>query len=295
MNNRTHAFLGFDESTYLTSNPDVAAAVQNGGFASGWQHYLFFGSRENRPGVPPGVDQAMQVLHEKDSAEPAPPEHLRKRVHGAEDIESFEQVGKIVAFNISSATHSEFPSNTPCRILDFGCGCGRVIRYFSKLIENADFYGSDIDPEAIAWCQDHLAHLGQFVVNPPSPPLPFEDNFFDFVFSISVFTHLPEQMELTWLAELRRVTKPGGLLLLTSHGDHLLTPYVPEETLRQFQESGFYYLVGAETEGLPSFYQTSFHTDAYIHNRWSHFFKIEKFIKKGIADNQDLILCRKKA
>ena len=293
MSKPTHAFHGFDESTYLSLNPDVAVAVRNGGFPSGWAHYLFYGSRENRPGVPPGADQAIGSLHNLNSAEPAPPEHLRKRVHGAEDLEGFERIGKIVAFNISSATHSELPSDAPCRILDFGCGCGRVIRYFSKLTDNAEFHGSDIDPEAIGWCQQNLAHLGQFVVNPTSPPLPFEDNFFDFIFSISVFTHLPEDMEHAWLAELRRVTKPGGLLLLTSHGDHLLTPYVPEETLRQFLQSGFYYLVGAETEGLPSFYHTSFHTDDYIKNRWSRYFAIEKFIKKGIADNQDLILCRK--
>lgn len=64
------------------------------------------------------------------------------------------------------------------------------------MIDKAEFYGSDIDPEAIAWCKEHHADLAQFVVTPTSPPLPFEDNYFDFIYSISVFTHMPEEMEL---------------------------------------------------------------------------------------------------
>jgi len=43
------------------------------------------------------------------------------------------------------------------------------------------------------------------------PPMSYEDNMFDFVYSISIFTHLPEDMQFAWLQELQRITKPGGI------------------------------------------------------------------------------------
>jgi SAM-dependent methyltransferase len=293
-NKFAYRFESFEESSYLNHNPDVAAAILRGEFSSGWHHYIAFGCCEGRPGVPPGADQAMQDILVRNSAEAVPPAHLRKRVHGDEALDGFERIGWRVAYDILSATRAERVSDSPRRILDFGCGCGRVLRFYSKMTGPAEFYGSDIDPEAIAWCNAQLSHLAKFVVNPPEPPLPFEDGFFDFLFLISVFTHLPEEMEHAWLSELRRVTKPGGLVLLTSHGEHLLAPHLSEEALTQFQAAGFHYHVGAGTDGLPSFYQTSYHTDEYLRNRWGGFFEIEALIKKGIANHQDLILCRKR-
>ena len=43
----------FDETAYLQANPDVAQAVRDGHFPSGWIHYLRYGYREQRPGVFP--------------------------------------------------------------------------------------------------------------------------------------------------------------------------------------------------------------------------------------------------
>jgi len=42
----------FDNAAYLAANPDIAAAVQSGAFASGYQHWVFYGEFESgRPGV----------------------------------------------------------------------------------------------------------------------------------------------------------------------------------------------------------------------------------------------------
>jgi len=49
--------------------------------------------------------------------------------------------------------------------------------------------------------------------------LPFEDGFFDLIFSVSIFTHLPEKMQIAWLEELRRASKPGALVLSSVHGE----------------------------------------------------------------------------
>jgi len=103
------------------------------------------------------------------------------------------------------------------RILDFGCGCGRVIRHI-KEHTRAEFFGSDLNPRLIRWCQDNLS-FGRFDSNGLAPPLSYDDGFFDLVYSISVLTHLDEDLQNRWLAELRRVIAPGGALLVTTHGD----------------------------------------------------------------------------
>jgi hypothetical protein len=50
--------LTFDEQKYLAHNPDVARAVAEGRFASGWQHFMQGGFRESRSGTPDKVDRS---------------------------------------------------------------------------------------------------------------------------------------------------------------------------------------------------------------------------------------------
>ena len=171
--------------------------------------------------------------------------------------------------NVYSLINSVVALGARCRILDFGCGCGRVIRYFHKLSTGSSLYGTDIDTEATSWCQECLSHIGEFTSNDVAPPLPFDAEFFDCIYSVSIFTHLPEDMQFAWLEELRRVTKRGGYLLLTTHGEELFRT-TSKEKKDQLRREGFYYSVGAGTEGLPDFYQ-------------------------GLANHQDLILCRRPA
>jgi hypothetical protein len=74
----------------------------------------------------------------------------------------------------------------------------------------------------------------------------------------------------------------------------MISPFV-KETL-QNPDPEFLYFVGGDTEGLPSFYQVSFHSHDYIHKRWSEYFAVRKIIPKGIArGGQDLVLCQRVA
>lgn len=243
---------------------------------------------------------------------PVPPEALRQRVHGATDLASFQLVGSIVSSDILKAIETRVTSTPGSHILDFGCGCGRIITYFRRA-SAAELYACDIDGEAIAWCRENLSDIAHFEQTMSSPPLPFADGFFDFVYSISVFTHLPEPMQMDWLAELRRITKPGGYVLLTTHGPHLLSPVSDPVAiwsspgrwlstsvgrlkaatrLRRLRDAGFFYLRHG-TEGLPKFYGVSFHTHEGIRSRMGRFFEVETITHKGIANYQDLVLCRR--
>ena len=179
------------------------------------------------------------------------------------------------------------------RILDFGCGCGRVISWLSYLYENSSFYGTDIDKEAISWCNDNISSIAKFSVNKNLPPFDYPNEYFSCVYSISVFTHLPEDMQIEWLKELHRITKKNGLLMLSIHGEQLF-PDNQESLKNKFIRKGFFYSVDQQgTDGLPDFYQTTFHTESYIKSKWSEFFKIVDIVKNGVANHQDLVICRK--
>jgi SAM-dependent methyltransferase len=100
------------------------------------------------------------------------------------------------------------------RVLDFGCSSGRVIRVLCAAYPELECYGCDPQPAPIEWAREHLSGI-DFCVSPESPPLPHEDGFFDAVFAISIWSHYGERAAREWLAEMHRVIKPGGHLLLT--------------------------------------------------------------------------------
>jgi SAM-dependent methyltransferase len=224
-----------------------------------------------------------------------PPAQLRRRVHGSDDIAGYENVGRIVANTVFS--YLNVNGAAPFRGLDFGSGSGRVLVPLNELCqehltsgEPVEWFGSDVDRQAITWAQKNLGSTAKFVVNEPMPPLPFDDQFFDFIFSISVFTHIPEDMQFAWLAELSRVLKIGGSALVSTLSLDLLKNKLSEADLRR----GFYYIDGGKgTDGLPRFYRDTHHSREYIEREWSRYFSIQAFKEKGIADHQDLVLCKR--
>ncbi len=111
------------------------------------------------------------------------------------------------------------------RVLDFGCGGGRVLRGFPQLYPHLELYGSDYNQKLIDWASAHFPEEFHFNQNQLHPPLPYDDDFFDLVYMISVFTHLSLDCQMAWLAELRRVLKPGRPLVLTLHGLGVLPSY----------------------------------------------------------------------
>jgi SAM-dependent methyltransferase len=222
-----------------------------------------------------------------------PPPHLRYRVHRAFDERSYIDVGTAVAEKLTALVHMHrIPHD---RVLDLGCGPGRVIKWLRGMLPAAEFFGSDIDAEAIDWARSCLADVGTFSVNSFEPPLEFAPSSFDLVYSISLFTHLDEALQDRWLAEINRVLKPGGFLIATVHGAPTFSSCYENE-LSELAEKGFAFRVDRrgwlKLDGLPDFYQTTFHTQDYVSRRWSKHFEIVDHLEGGLGGHQDIVILR---
>ena len=115
------------------------------------------------------------------------------------------------------------------KILDWGCGPGRIIRHLPELTDsNNEYFGTDMNGSSIQWCRENLPEI-QFNQNNLNAELPYPDHFFDIIYGISIFTHLSEQKHKEWLEELYRVLKPDGLLLITTQGNNFLPVLTPSE------------------------------------------------------------------
>lgn len=106
------------------------------------------------------------------------------------------------------------PINADTKILDFGCGWGRIARFFQKETSLENIYGVEVLPELTAACESTFK-TGNFHTIEQTGTLPFESNTFDVAFANSVFSHLDVELNMSWLAEIERVLKPGGVAALT--------------------------------------------------------------------------------
>ncbi len=228
---------------------------------------------------------------------PFPPPRLRHRVHGAVERESFASVGRTISRDLIRLADSADQSPTRfTNVLDFGCGCGRVLRYIHRELPDAQLYGADIDPESIEWCRRNFL-FGEFALNHMKPPMDFPDGHFDWIFGVSVFTHLDEDLQNIWLQELHRVSRTGAQLILTVHGSSIFEPALDLEKLERLQKDGIYFHVvhtgKFKPDGLPDYYQTTFHTREYIEKHWRKYFEIVDYVPQGVCDYQDAAILRK--
>jgi SAM-dependent methyltransferase len=215
---------------------------------------------------------------------PVPPRRLMVRVAMTADADWFLRSGR--AGYDAIAAHVDLAQVGA--VLDFGCGCGRVTRYFHGF--DGEVAGSDLSADAIEWCRDNLDY-GSFVLNTIAPPLAFDDESFDLVYALSVFTHLTDELQLAWRDELRRVLRPGGKLLITTHGTSYLPRLDPAE--REQFERGELVVRWGEVAG--SNLCSAYHPERYLRHTFAEGFAFLELEPEGARGNptQDLVLLQK--
>jgi SAM-dependent methyltransferase len=118
------------------------------------------------------------------------------------------------------------------RVLDVGCGCGRMARPLTGYLTTGSYDGFDIIPELVAWCRDNVTprypnfrflqvdvangfYYRSGAGNAREFRFPYPDAQFDFTILASVFTHLLMRDFERYLDEVTRTLKPGGVALMT--------------------------------------------------------------------------------
>jgi SAM-dependent methyltransferase len=100
-------------------------------------------------------------------------------------------------------------------ILDFGSGIGNSLPYFRKYFPQSKISCADVSSRSIEIAQARFPGDENYLLIGQNIPLPTGSH--DVVFSACVFHHIPHEEHLHWLTELRRVTKPGGVLAIYEH------------------------------------------------------------------------------
>jgi SAM-dependent methyltransferase len=240
---------------------------------------------------------------------PMPPEDLRFNVAGTGDEKTFDELGRMSVRDFTTALSAVGKSFADFRfILEWGCGCGRILRHLDFDPDLQQVYGCDIDRKSIDWLKEFMPKI-KAERNGEYPPLPYSDGQFDLIINHSVLSHLDEKHQDAWLTELRRVLAPHGVLILTVLGPSAhktwmstLPPARPDldavitASKTALKEKGIYFFVdNGWSFNFPSFYQSTFHTPQYVFEHWGDYFDISGYLPRRSLGHQDMIVLTHKS
>ena len=183
----------------------------------------------------------------------------------------------IIHENLTQAGTSLRPGG---RYLDFGCSSARTVRTFWGAYPDMHWAGVDPLKASIQWARGCFPEI-ELHVNDRWPPMDMlEDQSFDGMYALSIWSHFSELAAVEWLNEMHRLLKPGGFALITCNGyseilrrlwiDEAKLDYQPPEVLaRAFNglvASGFYF--EPDLMKYPEFKDQSHWSHAFISRKW---------------------------
>ena len=188
--------------------------------------------------------------------------------------------------------------------LDLGCASGRVLRHVALSERGIHAIGCDINRRHIDWVAQHLPRDITVFQNHSVPTLPLPDDSLDAITAYSVFTHV-ESFETTWLMELRRVLRPGGIAWITIQSEKTWEVFghgwPVYDALTRFPE----FQPHREDRGpLPhprtvfrsdlgrSYSSHVFYTRDYVHDTWGRILEVAEEHHRH-PDLQDVVILRK--
>ncbi len=223
-----------------------------------------------------------------------PPPLMRYQVGEDLDPLMFIALGRRIVEDIERcvAFQGEALDQLP-NVLDFGCGCGRTLLQLIDRYPKHRYVGTDINAAAIDWCQNNLKPA-EFLANRPDPPMDFETGRFDLIYAISVFTHLDRTRQEHWIPEFTRLLRPGGLLIVTVHGETAAAQAgIRWADLPGIAETGVSFLESDKNADIhPDWYQTSFNHRPFTEQAFGQYFTSLMYVP-GIFGFQDAMVCRK--
>lgn len=145
---------------------------------------------------------------------------------------AYAEVGlSALACVVKSLTAAKAPA--PTRILDFGCGYGRVLRFLTATWPDAAVYGTDMDAEGLGFCTHHFPCFGMRTDMESGPQ--WAKIRFDLIWVGSVFTHLDIPNCHQLMRHLTEFLAPGGIVIFTTHGDFAINRMRNHEELYRLE------------------------------------------------------------
>ena len=220
---------------------------------------------------------------------PLPRPHLVFLTSGAYDLESYFESGREGARAIRDAlAKNSIEIERLDSILDFGCGVGRILRHWHDL-DGPSIHGTDHNRYMIDWCKESFG-FARFTTNGLLPALECPDATFDLVYAVSVFTHLTGATQKKWLLEFHRIIKPGGVLLITTHG----MSHSSELTSAERRQLAAGRLVVRDPGSEGSNRCATFNAEVYLRQMVAGLFDLIDFIPDGAVDSkQDQAIFRR--
>ena len=222
---------------------------------------------------------------------PVPPARLLVLTIASPSAEWFIQSGRAAADSIRELlARNAVPIAQIGSMLDFGCGCGRVVRHWADT--RMRVHGCDYNADLVDWCRRRLP-FARFDTNNLEPPLRYADASFDLVYALSVFTHLPQTLQQRWIAEMARVLTPTGYLIVSTHGEAYL------ERLTEVERDRFRagQLVVHHDEEAGTNRCGVFFSEGYLRRHFAPGFVVRDLTPRGARGNppQDLALLQARA
>jgi SAM-dependent methyltransferase len=247
--------------------------------------------------MPPTIHSLARVsdnAQEREQAAPLPPRPLALRAgvpDPADVIASYRAVGRdsrttILQLLETSGVAFAFGG---ARVLDFGCGSGKVMRHFLPEADGCELWGCDIDTRSVDWINAELHPPLHAFSNGEAPPLAQPSSSFDLIWSISVFTHLTDHWA-GWLAELHRVLRPDGLAIVSFLGGAMYEAWTGEAW--EADRIGMTVLdYGQDWErGGP----TVFHSPWWLREHWGRAFEFVELREGSAPREHGLMLLRRR-
>jgi SAM-dependent methyltransferase len=222
-----------------------------------------------------------------------------KRIVGSSGKEALSEGFEIYRLFKTLSERYGNPLSASTRVLDFGCGWGRVICFFLKDVAPENLIGIDVDKRAVNACRG-TNHWCWFEACDWFPPSGWMEGSFDLIYAFSVFSHLSEEAHQRWLEEFERLLKPSGVLIVTTFPRKLLAAaaqwpevaerFSPVEPWLDAYDRGEY-CYAAQSEENPHLGH-AFIPERYVRRNWAGDFRIHEYLRRSVVF-QDVIVCGK--
>jgi len=247
------------------------------------------------------VAESTHSLTRNQEAIPLPDGDLLSLVVGGRDGREFLETGAYdlnTIRNLLAEAGLSWQARKEPKVLDWGCGCGRIARHWQGYAGQLELFGTDIDDRLIDWCNKNLK-FGSFAVSGLRPPLAFPDAHFDAVYAISVLTHLLFDTHYLWMAEIWRILKPDGIAVLTAHGpsvfptsvNHIKSAGSGRTGLTLVDEEMFFEIEQVEGSGLTA----NVETYGMFERIFSPFRILKHTPRSGLMGIQDVYVVAKRS